>query len=121
MNSYTYHQSVPLAIRGDAQGDSAGCAAAIRLVAQEKRVSHRMLIHPARCRAGTARARQLAMYLSHVVLGRTLKEVGDAFGRDRTTVSHACALIEDMRDDAGFDAELERLEQLLLAENGHER
>jgi ATPase involved in DNA replication initiation len=121
MNSYSYHQSMPPAIRGDAHQDSASCAAAIRLVAREKRVSHRMLTHPARCRAGTARARQLAMYLSHVVLGRTLTEVGEAFGRDRTTVSHACALIEDMRDDPAFDSELERLEQLLLAENGDER
>lgn len=117
----SYHRSEPRTIRGTAQADSGGCAAVIRLVAQEKRVSHRMLTHPARCRAGTARARQLAMYLSHVVLGRTLKEVGEAFGRDRTTVSHACALIEDMRDDPAFDAELERLEQLLLTETGHER
>ncbi len=116
----SYHRSVLPAIRGTAQGDGGGCAAVIRLVAQEKRVSRRMLTHPARCRAGTARARQLAMYLSHVVLGRSLKEVGEAFGRDRTTVSHACALIEDMRDDPVFDAELERLEQLLLAESRRE-
>jgi len=53
------------------------------------------------------------MYLSHVVLGQSLTAVGVAFGRDRTTVSYACALIEDMRDDPGFDDEVTRLERLL--------
>lgn len=55
------------------------------------------------------------MYLAHVVFGASLAEIGLAFGRDRTTVSHACGLIEDLRDDPAFDADLERLEQVLLA------
>jgi chromosomal replication initiation ATPase DnaA len=44
------------------------------------------------------------MYVTHVVMGLTMAEVGRGFGRDRTTVLHACHLIEDMRDDADFDA-----------------
>lgn len=60
-----------------------------------------------------ARARQLAMYLAHVMLGESLTSVGLAFGRDRTTVSYACALIEDLRDDPRFDAEVSALEQQL--------
>jgi len=48
-----------------------------------------------------------------VVLGRLYLDVGRFFGRDRTTVSYACALIEDMRDDAEFDAEVGRLERRL--------
>ena len=53
------------------------------------------------------------MYLAHVMLGRSLSEVGDAFGRDRTTVSYACALIEDLREDPEFDAFVTRLEQVI--------
>lgn len=63
-----------------------------------------------------ARARQLAMYLAHVILGETLTSIGQAFGRDRTTVSYACGLIEDMRDDATFDAEVSALEFALQNE-----
>ncbi|WDR06424.1 helix-turn-helix domain-containing protein [Devosia rhodophyticola] len=74
-----------------------------------------MLTHPSRCRRNTAQARQLAMYLIHVSLGRSLTEVGRVFGRDRTTVSYACALIEDGRDDARFDAAVDQLERQIEA------
>mgnify|MGYP004516704475 CR=1 FL=1 len=90
----------------------------VALVATKKHIPPRLLINQARCRASAARARQLAMYLAHVVCGRTMVEVGEAFGRDRTTVSHACARIEDMRDDAGFDAEVAALEKELLGQEG---
>jgi len=43
------------------------------------------------------------MYVTHVNMGLSMAEVGRGFGRDRTTVMHACHLIEDMRDDAEFD------------------
>tara|TARA_R110000765_G_C18548700_1_gene561964 strand:- start:103 stop:465 length:363 start_codon:yes stop_codon:yes gene_type:complete len=92
------------------------CDEAIALIARERHVPIRLLVHKSRCRSDTARARQLAMYLSHVVLGRSLTEIGDAFGRDRTTVSHACAVIEDMRDDPAFDAEVTELEHQLEAQ-----
>ncbi len=55
-------------------------------------------------------ARQVTMYLAHVVLGLSLTEVGGLFARDRTTVAHACAAIEDLRDDPLFDAQLDHLE-----------
>ena len=99
------------------------CDDVIALVAREKNVPIRLLKHRSRCRAATAQARQLAMYLSHVILGRSLTEIGSAFGRDRTTVSHACALIEDMRDDPTFDEEVSALERHLETqrdgEGGH--
>jgi hypothetical protein len=38
------------------------------------------------------------------------------FGRDRTTVSHACRVIEDSRDDIWLDCRLAALE---LACNGN--
>ena len=55
-------------------------------------------------------ARRVATYLTHVVLGLSLTEVGNSFARDRTTVAHACAMIEDMRDDPVLDARLDHLE-----------
>ena len=53
--------------------------------------------------APAARARQRAMYLAHVAGGLSLTSVGIGFGRDRTTVRHACALWEDARDDERID------------------
>lgn len=67
-------------------------------------------------RAGTrgrrraAFARQVAMYLAHVAGGLSLTEVARAFGRDRSTVAHACAVVEDARDDAAFDRCLDVIE-----------
>lgn len=83
------------------------------LVAREKRIAKSLLFSRSRCGLKAARARQLAMYLTHVMLSQSLTAVGQAFGRDRTTVSYACALIEDMREDPGFDAEVCRLEAML--------
>ena len=61
--------------------------------------------------ARTAFARQVAMYLAHVGCGVSLTEVGDLFDRDRTTVAHACSLVEDKRDDPDFDYRLNHLER----------
>ncbi len=51
--------------------------------------------------------------LAHVMCGLTLTEVGLLFGRDRTTVAHACAVVEDRRDDPVFDRALDLLEWAL--------
>ncbi len=56
-----------------------------------------------------AEARQVAMYLAHVCCGMTLTEVGAMFGRDRTTVAHACLKVEYRRDDPSFDRALDVL------------
>lgn len=99
------------------------CDDVIALVAHHNKVPVGLFKHQSRSIMGVARARQVAMYLSHVVLARSLTEIGLAFGRDRTTVSYACGLIEDLRDDPRFDAELCALERQLEArvENGHAR
>jgi chromosomal replication initiation ATPase DnaA len=52
------------------------------------------------------------MYLINVKLGRTMTEIGVLFGRDRTTVSHACRVIEDRREGA-FDRDIEALEDAI--------
>lgn len=69
-----------------------------------------------RRRANVAFARQNAMYLCHVAFGMSFADIGRYFGRDRTTVSHACRLIEDARDLASLDVMLDRLEFSLKAE-----
>ncbi len=68
-----------------------------------------------RGRAGVAEARQVAMYLAHVALGITMRDVGGLFARDRTTVAHACGVIEDKRDEPAFDRALELLEWTIIA------
>jgi chromosomal replication initiation ATPase DnaA len=87
----------------------------------EQAVSGVFMVRSADLWAGTRRhpraafARQVAMYLAHVTCGLTLTEVGEVFARDRTTVAHACGLVEDLRDAAAFDRSLELLEGVLHA------
>lgn len=73
-------------------------------------VAHADLYRETRGRAKVALARQVAMYLAHVACGLSLTETGRLFGRDRTTVAHACGVIEDRRDDPIFDRALDLLE-----------
>ena len=76
-------------------------------------VAHSALWRPTRGSPAEAFARQVAMYLAHVGLGLTFTTVGGLFGRDRRTVAHACALVEDRRDAAAFDRTLDLLEGAL--------
>jgi chromosomal replication initiation ATPase DnaA len=73
-------------------------------------VGHDDLHRISRGRAKVALARQVAMYLAHVACGLSLTDTGRLFGRDRTTVAHACGVIEDRRDDPLFDRALDLLE-----------
>ena len=42
-----------------------------------------------------------------------MAEAGALFGRDRTTVAHACAVIEDRRENPRFDEMVAALEDRL--------
>lgn len=86
---------------------------AVNLVAAIQGVSPEDILTSSRSQAHVALARQLAMYMAHVALGYSLTRTGQLFKRDRTTVSHACGRIEDMRDDANFDSALNSLEAVL--------
>lgn len=90
----------------------------LALVAEATGVAPRLLLHPSRCGADVAEARQLAMYLMHVILQRSYNEIGRSFGRDRTTVAHACARIEDKREDNRFEQVVAGLEERLGASLG---
>jgi len=83
------------------------------------RVSHEEIFRPTRGPARIALARQVAMYLHHVVLRQSLSSVAHSFARDRTTVSHACQTVEDRRDDAAFDALILSLERAIGAGLAH--
>src|SRR5271170_2256089 len=63
--------------------------------------------------ARTALARQIAMYLSHIVLEMSFAEIGRAFRRSRSTACHALHHVEDMREDMELDSTLLQLEVLL--------
>jgi chromosomal replication initiation ATPase DnaA len=67
--------------------------------------------------ARASRARQIAMYVAHVVFGVGLTACGRAFGHDPSTVSYACHRIEDERDDPAFDRRLADLERLIREED----
>ncbi|MGB6230061.1 MAG: helix-turn-helix domain-containing protein [Litorimonas sp.] len=60
-------------------------------------------------------ARQVAMYLTQCLYGMNARRVGELFGRDRSTVTHAVRVVEESRNDPLFDAKLARLERWLGA------
>lgn len=72
-----------------------------------------MLRQPSRGEARIALARQVAMYMAHIACGMTKAEAGRLFERDRTTVHHACLVIEQRRDDDSFDLALDHLERVI--------
>lgn len=76
-------------------------------------VDVRELRAPTRGSTRAAFARQVAMYLAHVVCGLSLTEVGALFARDRTTAAHACRVVEDQRDDPELDGRLDHLERAI--------
>lgn len=95
---------------GDSEASVLAC-----IVADQCGYAVEELFQHTRSRAPVASTRQIAMYLMHVVLGRTFTRVGEFYGRDRTTVAHACAIIEDLREDSDKDAEICAIEDLIDA------
>jgi chromosomal replication initiation ATPase DnaA len=91
------------------------CEGMIDIAAALFSVSGRELRRGGRTSLPVARVRQIAMYVAHTVLGLTMKEVGQGFGRDRTTVLHACHLVEDMRDEEEFDRHVVLTERVAMA------
>lgn len=63
-------------------------------------------------RRAQCHVRQIAMYVCHVTLRIPQADVGHAYGRDRTTVRHSCAVVEDRRDKPGYDDFVGAVERL---------
>jgi len=86
------------------------CGRVAAIVAQDFAVERAALFARTRSSPRDALARQTAMYLAHTVFAVSFGQIGRIYGRDRTTVAHACRRIEDARERSGFDERLRRLE-----------
>lgn len=90
-----------------------GCRLSIATLSAVTKATEQELQSQSRSSAKIALARQTAMYLAHTKFGISYGEVGEFFSRDRSTVSHACRLVEDRRDNREFDRSLSRMENLV--------
>ncbi|MGF1545388.1 MAG: helix-turn-helix domain-containing protein [Parvularculaceae bacterium] len=88
-------------------------AAALEVMAEAYNVPLSRLTMASRQKAHIAFARQMAMYLAHVVGQLSLRDVAGAFEREPSTVSYACHAIEDRRDSPIFDKQMAFLETTL--------
>lgn len=95
------------------------CEGMIDIAAALFTVSSKALRQRGRSAMGIARVRQIAMYTAHTSLGVSMKDVGRAFGRDRSTVAHACKVVEGLRDDKEFDRLLAVTENVAVAAFRH--
>jgi len=91
------------------------CRMVTACVARDFNLDVEMLETAPRGSQRAAFARQVAMYLAHVAFGLSFETIGRAFGRDRTTVAHACRVVEDSRDDIWFDCRAATLELMCRA------
>ena len=98
------------AISPDPRRDRLTAAFITHAVALATGVSPVDIASTKRASKSAARARQIAIYLAHVNFNWPLIRVAFAFNRDRTTCGHACHRIEDMRENATFDARMNVLE-----------
>lgn len=74
---------------------------------------------PTRGRPHAARARQIAVHLAAKVFGMSHRQLAREFGRDRSTVCHACRRVAAMRAGSPeFHATLCWMESLLMQAAG---
>ena len=66
-----------------------------------------------RLSARTAQARQIGMYLARRLFRLSMTSVGHAYGRDRTTVRHACERVAKVRRHPASAVGLDHLEAAL--------
>lgn len=62
-----------------------------------------------------AHSRQIAMYVCHVALSISVDDIAASFGRERSTVAHACHLVEDRRDNPAFDDFVSAVERMVTS------
>ena len=88
------------------------CDCVIDLMSALFGTSGRELREPGRGERSVSRVRQIGMYVARVTLGLRVVEIAAGFGRDKSTVVHACHIIEDLRDDVDFDRLVARAEHI---------
>jgi chromosomal replication initiator protein len=102
-----------LAGAGQPTSRPADLAAILGRVTAAFGVTEKDLLGPRRLRAILV-PRQVAMYLAREVGGLSLPRIGAGFGRDHTTVLHACRKVEaDLADDPELAARVRQLRQEL--------
>jgi chromosomal replication initiation ATPase DnaA len=93
--------------------DRARARLVVAAVAIEFGVKEMAVVSKSKGRADVAFARQVAMYMVHCIYGVNRSRVAAIFHRDRSTVTHACCLVEDSREDRVLDDKLIKLENFL--------
>ncbi len=91
-----------------------GLTIAISLAASTFGIGPQDVLSPRRGPNAASHGRHLAIYLAHVVLGLNFSALASIFARDRASIRHAVARIEDRRDDPGFDLWISALETCIL-------
>ncbi len=77
-------------------------------------VTEKTLFGPSRLR-NVLLSRQVAMYLARELVGLSWPRIGAAFGRDHTTVMHACRKIKDaVQSDAELNSRVRQLRSELV-------
>jgi chromosomal replication initiation ATPase DnaA len=85
--------------------------ALVERFARQRRIGLRNLLQGTRGGGDAAHTRHIAKYQVHLLLSRPQDVVGHLFIRERTTVSHACAAVEALREDnPALDVELAAIE-----------
>ncbi|RZO68512.1 MAG: hypothetical protein EVA70_01670 [Parvularculaceae bacterium] len=84
--------------------------AALEVISEAFDVPLSRLTMATRQRANVAFARQIAMYLCHVIAQLSVRDISTEFERERSTVVYALHTIEDRRDSPLFEDQLELLE-----------
>ena len=109
---FAYHHA---AIDLDPEYDQKVGNLVLKLVSTLEKVAMVDLLSSSRGQSDICLARQMAMYLIHTVFSVPYHRVAIFLKRDRTTISHACRLVEDLRDNEEFDKRLETMENLLVS------
>ena len=98
-----------LAESGQPTSAASGVSRIVERVAAAFNVTEKELLGASRLR-GVLRPRQIAMYLARELTGLSLPRLGAAFGRDHTTVLHACRKVaEAVKGDAGLASKVSDL------------
>lgn len=87
--------------------------AALEVLSSAFNVSVSKMMMATRQKASISMARQIAMYLCHVVGQLSLREIAVQFDREPSTISHACHVVEDRRDNPVFDRQIALLEEAM--------
>lgn len=68
-----------------------------------------------------AHIRHVAIYLSNVAFGISMRRLATAFNHNRSTIAYACKTVEERRDELRYDRFLEIAERVALLAAGERK